>query len=551
MGNLAYVPPATAPLSDAGFATLTATAPDADAIRVVLARKDNGLRAVPPVKDALLSHYKETGFKPVWLKDGKPDARAVELLATLSRAGTEGLDPLDYLPAGLPAYDKLSALDGADAQTLALFDVSLSAQSLKYATHLSAGRFEPKRLSRYNDISPEPVSPSVALKILAWTPFPDHYLKGLVPSHPLYAALKAELATLAAAMPEAKEPFPDGKRIKTGQKDARVILLRARMKDMGFLPANEADVALEATEVLDKNLSNALKRFQKQAKVKQSGSLDQATVVALNTDQTDVNRNRLIYNMERLRWLPRDLGSRHVFVNQAAFEVRVMDKGQEAWRSKVIVGRPMTQTAVFHDSMETVVFNPSWGVPASIIVNEYLPKLRRDPGYLDRIGFKVVNHKGKVVSSRAVNWSAVGRNSQIGIHQPPGRSNALGELKFLFPNSHDIYMHDTPNRNLFSEEVRAFSHGCVRVENPRDFATVVLGWNREKVDTNVESGNSQSVKLDAPLPVHITYFTAWTGDDGKIRYFDDIYGRDEAMRRAMDETRRLRELQAATKLVEN
>ena len=214
---------------------------------------------------------------------------------------------------------------------------------------------------------------------------------------------------------------------------------------------------------------------------------------------------------------------------QPAFSVRVMDGDQEIWRSRVIVGRPMTQTAAFHDEIETVVFNPSWGVPQSIIANEYLPKLRSDPSYLDRIGFKVVDARGKTVRSSAVDWWSYGSKVPFGIQQPPGRSNALGELKFLFPNSHDIYMHDTPNRELFDNERRAFSHGCVRVQNPREFASVLLGWNAEEVDRNVDGRKSQSVKLAAKVPVHLTYFTAWPDESGKITYFADIYGRDQAM----------------------
>ena len=236
--------------------------------------------------------------------------------------------------------------------------------------------------------------------------------------------------------------------------------------------------------------------------------------------------------MERLRWLPKSLGHRYVFVNQAAFEARVMDGDNEAWKTRVIIGKPNTQTAVFHDEMEMVVFNPSWGVPPSIIANEYLPKLRRDPGYLDRIGFKVVNQKGKVVSSSSVDWGSYGAKVPFGIQQPPGVKNALGEVKFLFPNAHNIYMHDTPSRNLFENDVRAFSHGCVRVQNPLDFASVILGWDRAKIDAKVEGTASETVKLPHKIPVHITYFTAWPDETGKIQYFNDIYGRDKTMENA-------------------
>jgi murein L,D-transpeptidase YcbB/YkuD len=182
------------------------------------------------------------------------------------------------------------------------------------------------------------------------------------------------------------------------------------------------------------------------------------------------------------------------------------------------------------------VFNPSWGVPPSIIANEYLPKLRNDPAYLDRLGFKVVTQQGKVVPSSSVSWWEYGSKVPYGIQQPPGEKNALGEIKFLFPNSHDIYMHDTPSRELFEKDMRAFSHGCVRVQDPRQFASVVLGMTPEEVAAKIESGNSTTVRLKQKLPVHITYFTAWPDAAGNMVYFNDIYGRDRTFEMARSAT---------------
>jgi murein L,D-transpeptidase YcbB/YkuD len=228
-----------------------------------------------------------------------------------------------------------------------------------------------------------------------------------------------------------------------------------------------------------------------------------------------------------------------------------MDHGNEVWHSNVIVGKPLNQTSAFHDEMETVVFNPSWGVPQSIIVNEYLGKLRRDPGYLDRQGFKVIAPNGKVIRSSSVNWAAYGSRPPFGVQQPPGKGNALGELKFLFPNSHDIYMHDTPTKNLFAEPTRTYSHGCIRVQNPREFAEVILGWDRDKIDRETDSRKSQSVVLSQKIPVHITYFTAWPDSSGKMSYFNDVYERDEAMEKALAVLASAREANSTQKLVQN
>jgi L,D-transpeptidase YcbB len=255
--------------------------------------------------------------------------------------------------------------------------------------------------------------------------------------------------------------------------------------------------------------------------------------------------------MERMRWLPKNLGSRYVLVNQPAYEVNVMDQGKSVWNSRVVVGKPLTQTYAFSDTIETVVFNPTWGVPASIIVNEYGPKSRKDPGYLDKNGFKVINSKGDIVSSKTIDWFGMGQAPNFGVQQPSGDGNALGELKFVFPNAHDIYMHDTPSRNLFADSTRAYSHGCVRVQNPRDFAEVLLGWNQNDIAATISTGEVLPVSLKQKTPVHITYFTAWPDADGKIRYYDDIYGRDAAIAKALTFGTATKKPVASEKIVEN
>jgi murein L,D-transpeptidase YcbB/YkuD len=200
--------------------------------------------------------------------------------------------------------------------------------------------------------------------------------------------------------------------------------------------------------------------------------------------------------------------------------------------------------------METVVLNPSWGMPESILLNEFLPKLRANPGYLDKIGYKVVNASGKVVSSRSINWSSVGTGSGLGVQQPPGDGNALGKVKFLFPNKHSIYMHDTPNRNLFAESKRNFSHGCVRVENPLEFASVLLKLDLATIAEDIETGESKAIKIETPTKVHLTYFTAWPDQDGKLQYYSDAYGRDATLREARKTTAKMLGLNDAQQLSE-
>ena len=525
MGNLTYVPDRTVSMGGVALPSERPDNPEAAAIYDTLGAKENSLRVVPVIRDAVAEHYIAQGFKPVWIQNGTLSDRGAAVLKLLANADAEGLHSANYLPPAMTSFD--ATIPAGDAAALASLDVELTAQAIKYAMDASGGRFEPERLSRYHDIKPVTVKAAQAMRLLAWSPYPVAYLESLHPTHPAYAAMKAELAKLRSQSTTASfEGIPDGDVIKRGDTDERLPDIRQRLADLGFPQALEpsTDMAL-----MDADLTIQVRLFQKSVGIGADGIIGNRTMKALNEDHSDRNVARLLDNMERLRWLPRDLGQRYVFVNQAAFEVRVMNDGNEEWQSRVIVGKPSTQTVVFNDEIETVVFNPSWGVPPSIIANEYLPKLRRDASYLDRIGFKVVDARGRSVRSSSVNWNAYGSRIPFGIQQPPGGKNALGELKFLFPNSHNIYMHDTPTRQLFDRDVRAFSHGCVRVQNPRDFASVLLGWGAGKVDANVDSRRSQTVKLPHKIPVYLTYFTAWPDENGEIQYFNDIYGRDKTM----------------------
>ncbi len=533
MGNLTYVADKLVSLGRTSFTEPRPADPQSAAIYDALSSKDVGVRVLPDIKQAILDHYRAQGFNPLWLDGGKASGRARSVLKVLASASEEGMQPANYLPPALSDFAAVdSSLPAGDVQALARFEVGLTAMALKYAREASGGQFDPRRLSRYNDVTPERVAPADSMAVLAKTYFPARYLQGLQPQHPAYGAMKAALAELRKEMDDkAFVPIDKGPRVKLGQTDVRIPAVRKRLASLNG--GSNSDMT---DDLLDSDLSEALQKFQKTAKIKATGRLDNSTINALNNHGEERNLNRLVDNMERLRWLPKTLGTRHVFVNQPAFQVQVMEGQSELWRSKVIVGKPETQTSAFHDEIETVVFNPSWGVPPSIIANEYLPKLRNDPSYLDRIGFKVTTASGQKIASRDIDWWNYGGKVPFNIQQPPGEDNALGELKFLFPNSHNIYMHDTPTKDLFAKDVRTFSHGCIRVENPREFATVLLGWDRAKVDANTSGKKSQSVPLASKVPVHITYFTAWPDETGKIQYFNDIYGRDAAMEKAMTAT---------------
>ncbi len=241
--------------------------------------------------------------------------------------------------------------------------------------------------------------------------------------------------------------------------------------------------------------------------------------------------------MEQARWLPDNLGSRYVFINQPAFQVYYHEGNREKFAMRVVVGSKSNQTYFFQDEIQTVEFNPYWGVPQSIIVNEMLPKLRNDPSYLDRLGYQV-EVGGRAVASSSVNW--YGSTAGVAVRQPPSSDNALGELKILFPNSHAIYMHDTPSKSFFKKDMRALSHGCVRLADPRKMAAAVLGTSVDDIARQIAGGANKAVSTPK-IPVYVSYFTAWPNKDGKVEYFDDVYDRDMYMERALETTRKARQ----------
>ena len=245
--------------------------------------------------------------------------------------------------------------------------------------------------------------------------------------------------------------------------------------------------------------------------------------------------DKVVFALEELRWLPSDLGSPRVFINEPAFTVAYIEGGEEKLKMNVVVGKPTNQTSFFYDEIEQVDFNPYWGVPQSILVNEMLPRLRRDPGYLDRAGYEVSDSRGRRIPSASVNWGAYGSKIPFNVRQSPSEANALGELKILFPNKNAIYMHDTPQKALFKQDVRAFSHGCVRLENPRGMAAAVLGTTVDYVAEKLKQGHS-SEKVPRKIPVYIAYFTAWPTMSGKVEYFADIYDRDGHLKTAIQKT---------------
>lgn len=507
-------------------------APLAAAIYGELKSKKSPIRVTPAERKALVDFYRQNGFRSVWISQQGLGERGRSVLRLFQTAGEDGMTPEDYLPLSLARFDDDLELISSDVRRLARLDLDLSTRALRYARHASGGRLIPNKLTIYHDITPETVDLASAMRALLRSPHPADYLASLQPRHPAYAVFKKTLAAIRELRTEPNSGMiGPGRKVIVAEDDPRIALVRRHLALLGY---GEDAIPASQETLLDDRLSGRLTTFQTDAGIKPTGMLDAATILALNSRNGAPGINRLVYNMERLRWLPKQLGQRHVFVNQASYSLRLVEDGRDVWRTRVIVGKLDSQTVAFSDKMETIVFNPSWGVPPSIMKNEMIPRLRRDPGYLDRLGYRVLTPNGKkIVRSRSVNWWKYS-NGKVPylILQPPGDDNALGEVKFLFPNSHSIYMHDTPARDLFQKPARAFSHGCVRVENPRTFAELLLGVGAFDIAARIDSGVSQETRVTRETQVHLTYFTMWPADDGRILTFDDVYGRDERMARA-------------------
>ncbi len=543
-------------------------------------QEDVTLRLRKEHRQPVLDFYAERDFAPLWVGDYGLSIRARRLLDMMAKADEEGLEADQYLPASLTSFDDDATLIVDDEDALARLDVELTIKALRYAHDASAGRVDPNKLTRYNDLKPRPIDATSALAEFQRTVRPDSYLAALHPTHPAYKAMRAALAELRANLSESAEqaPIPEGRIIRPGMSDPRIAQIRKRLENMKLLqprlepsrnpvdyvsaetddtamdpdyvsmdpvvegPAETGDTAYGDTNyagdtVYDDEVVEAVRTFQKHAGIGIDGIIGPRTLAAFNNRSDTSKIEQLVLNMERMRWMPRDFGDRYVLVNQPAFELRVYDDGEVIHTARVVVGKPRNQTPAFSDTIRIVEFNPYWNVPQSIAVKEMLPQLRRDPGYLARQGYQVLNSNGHVINSRSVNWWRMGGSRlPVRIRQPPGRSNALGEVKFLFPNKHAVYLHDTPAKKLFERNARAFSHGCVRVQNAREFADVLLkpeGWSPNRIAQAIGNGRNQSLKLDHKINVHLVYLTAWPDEDGVIRYRNDIYGRDARLERAL------------------
>ncbi|HBG98482.1 MAG TPA: murein L,D-transpeptidase [Rhodobacteraceae bacterium] len=468
---------------------------------------------------ALAAFYRDRAYDALWT--GSDDAaRRGALLDTLSRAGDHGLPTGRYDAAGLRA-GFAGATSEADRGRL---EARASKAFLAYADDVQSGVIgAPERIDAAMAVVP-PRRDRLAQITAFSRAEPARYLRALPPDTADYTGLMREKLALERVIGAGGwGPTVPGEKLEPGQGGAPVIALRNRLHRMGYLPAT-------ASAVYDGALQRAVQTLQQDHGLAPDGVAGPATLRAINVSAQQ-RLQSVIAGMERARWLNRPLGARHVLVNISDFTVRVMDGDRETFVTRVIVGetRRSHQTPEFSDMMTHMIVNPTWNVPRSIAVKEYLPMLQRNPNAASHLA--LYNARGQRISRGGVDFTAYNANTfPFALKEPPSDGNALGLVKFMFPNPYNVYLHDTPTKNLFARSQRTFSHGCVRVQQPFELAHVLLapqsGNPEAAFNAALQTGRETTITLAQPVPVHLTYRTAWADSRGRIQYRADVYGRD-------------------------
>lgn len=490
-------------------------------------------------RSILAQLYLNSDFRPLWQNKNSVE----QLLAAIGESTTEGLTPDDFHLATLEGL-RAKKQAGIDYPTLAAnFDILLSDAFLRLAYAKSFGKVDPNRLDPNWNLPERKIGPDLLARIeQAITDGTiAAMLEPLSPRFPVYEQLKKSLAAYREIQSRGGwAKIEAGQVLKPGMKDPRVPMLRTRLLD------DEATSAV-APLVYDEHLVQAVVRFQRRHFLVEDGIVGKGTLGALNqTVEEKIEQIRV--NLERARWVLHGLQEKFILVDIAGYSLSYYQGGKVLWRSKVVVGKPYHKTPVFTEEMKYLVINPTWTIPRSIIVNETLPRTKRDPASLQKRNLRIIDRKGHTVDPATIDWQQVsGRSFPYFIRQDPGPHNALGRIKFMFPNKHAIYLHDTPRRDLFSRDQRAFSHGCIRVKDPFTFGELILqedgqDWDRARIEKVVASEKITTVRLKNPLPVILLYWTVKvSGEDNSLQFKQDIYGRDKALLKALDGPFRLRD----------
>ncbi len=491
---------------------------------------------------AVARYYHQAAFKLAWTRPTGPTGRIDSLLARLRAADQDGLRPVDY---HVTAIDSLlrrlrAQSDAGPVAPSRLVDLELLCTDafLLYGLHLLTGRVAPKTTTPSWTLEGRRADLVEHLDRALTESSIRPVLASLRPPHPEYDALRGALARYRRIADAGGWPtLPDGPTLKTGTQHPQVPLLRRRLQVTGDLSGAAPG---EDSLAFDARLHDAVSRFQTRHGLEVDGVVGPATRTALNVP-AEQRIEQIKVNLERWRWLPATLGALHVRVNIAGFELRVVENGTDRLRMRVVTGQAYRQTPVFSDQISYLVFNPYWHVPHSIAVKDKLPEFRRDPTRASAQGFEVLRGWGAdatPIDPSTIDWERLSAsNFPYRLRQRPGPQNALGQVKFMFPNPHSVYLHDTPARALFRRAERSFSSGCIRVEHPVDLAATLLrhneGWSRERIQKVMTGNTEQTVLLTQKVPVHLLYLTVQAAPDQPVHFRRDVYDRDGAVATAL------------------
>lgn len=490
--------------------------------------------------------YARRAFRPAWSDEHGPNRLADELIEAVRRADLDGLRPEEYHLESILSLlgDVRTDASGGhltDPDRSAELDLLLTDAFLLYGSHLLQGRVDPETLHPRWTVNRRGADLAALLEDALDDRKISRALQRLAPTHDGYGRLRAALAHARALQLEGGwEPLATGPALKRGDRGAPVAALRDRLRRGGDL-TDDGQGTGDSADVFDERLEQAVRRFQRRHGLEADGIVSAGTRAELNVSA--VRRVRqLELNLERWRWLPKELGRRRIMVNIAAYELQVVEDEEVVLGMRVVVGRRYRRTPVFSDTVRYLVLNPYWHVPRNIAVQDLLPKVQNDPSYFQRHQIRVVDGWGgdaKEVDPTVVDWAAQTAESfNFRLHQDPGPLNALGRIKFMFPNRYDVYLHDTPSRDLFEESRRDFSSGCIRVEHPLELAEYLLekngGWKRPELQRTLEAGVERTVHLKRKIPIHLLYWTAWVDEDGTINFRPDIHDLDPLLAAALN-----------------
>ena len=483
--------------------------------------------------NALAEFYERRNFSPTWTNLDQVGS----LLAVVLASSDDGLEPDDYHAEQIEyAYQEMRRGRTPTPREVAAMELLYSDSLLRLGFHELYGRVDPTSLDPRWNFNSRPVGPNPlqTLQDAIDSPSLTDFADTLFARGPLYLRLRDALKEHRQIKAESGWPVvPDGPTLKVGMSDERVITIARRLAISGDI----ADAPKSAGNLYSNILSAGVRSFQQRHGLEADGVIGSATLAALNVPvETRIDQLRI--NLERARWVMGGIADDFIVVNIAGFRAYLVNDGQIVWETKVQVGATYHQTPVFRDEMTYVVMNPTWTVPYSIATKEMLPRIQRDPDYFKTRTFDVRNRAGENVDPETIDWSQLSRgNFPYTFVQRPGPANALGRIKFIFPNQYSVYLHDTPSKSLFGRSERAFSHGCIRTEYPFDLAERLLGpagWDRERIDAQVESLETKTVHLAEPLPVLLLYWTADVGPNGEYLFYKDVYERDERVLDALD-----------------